>query len=329
MLRSVLFTLLLGLFVNSAAQAQHWAEKMFETRSHDFGTIARGAKAEYKFILSNIYLEDVHILSARPSCGCTSVKIEKPLLKTYEKGAVVASINSRTFLGRQGATITVTFDKPFYARVRLPVKVYVQSEVVVEPGVVDLGNVEQGVLAEKAVSVTCTRRSDWEILDVKSGSPHLSAKVVETKRQGSRVSYELRVSLGEKAPPGYLNEHLILVTNDSRSSQIPVMVQGQVLSAITVNPSTLFLGVVPSGQRLTKNLVVRGKEPFRIVSLTADCECLQFGAAADGKAKPLHLVSVTFTAGEKQGKIAKNIRIETDLDGAIAEVTAYAVVVGQ
>ncbi|MGO8749445.1 MAG: hypothetical protein ACLQNE_26090 [Thermoguttaceae bacterium] len=56
---SVLAVLLLAI----PCAAQEWAEKMFTVRSYDFGNVARGAKAEFAFELTNLYLEDVHIAS--------------------------------------------------------------------------------------------------------------------------------------------------------------------------------------------------------------------------------------------------------------------------
>ena len=104
------------------------------------------------------------------------------------------------------------------------------------------------------------------------------------------------------------------------------MVQGRVLSAITVSPSSLFLGVVRSGQKVSKKLVVRGRQPFRITSIRADCECFEFATSEAEPAKPLHLVAIDFVAGEKMGKMTRAIRIETDLEDGTAELPAYAVV---
>jgi len=326
MLQRTRLTLSAVVLLVSPAAAQKWAEKMFESRSHDFGTIARGAKAEYEFVLKNIYVRDVHIASVRVSCGCTTTRIKKPLLKTYEEGAIVASINSDKFTGRQGSTITVMIDKPMYAEVQLHLKVYIQPDVVVNPPAVQLGDIDQGIGAENKVTITCTRRSNWRIEDVKSANPHLSGKVVETIRSGSQVSYELRVRLDKNAPTGYIRDHLVLVTNDNRYKQVPVAVEGRVLSAITLSPATLFLGTVQEGQKVTKRLVVRSKKPFRITSITADCGCFEFGTLAEDVAKPLHLVPVTFTAGDKPGKVAKTIRIRTDLDEAATKLAIYAVV---
>src|SRR4030042_3125075 len=135
--------LLLVFLAQSPAVGQPWAKKMFEETEHDFGTVARSAKAEYEFRLSNLYLEDVHIASVRSSCGCTSPRIKTPLLKTYEKGAIVATLNTRSFYGKKGATITVTLDKPFYAEVQLHVRSYIRSDGVFHPACVQLGSVDR------------------------------------------------------------------------------------------------------------------------------------------------------------------------------------------
>ncbi len=72
--------------------------------------------------------------------------------------------------------------------------------------------------------------------------------------------------------------------------------------------------------------IVKGKKPFRITSIEADCDCFEFGTLAEDAVKPLHLVPVTFIAGESGGKIAKTIRITTDLDEAPIALPTYAAV---
>jgi hypothetical protein len=321
-------SLLAVLLLAVPCAAQEWANKMFTARSYDFGNVARGAKAEYAFELTNLYLEDVHIASVRATCGCTTPRIEKDTLKTYEKGAVIAHINSDRFLGNQGSTITVTIDKPQYAQVQLHVKVHIFSDVLLEPSSVALGGVAQGTSAERTIGVRYTGRSDWQIVEVRSGNPHLSGAVTETSREGGRVTYDLKAVLDKDAPAGYVREYLWLITNDPRTKEIPVPVEGQVQGAVSVSPSSLFLGVVQPGQKVTKQIVVRGQKPFRIVSIHGDCECLQTTFPKDKEAKSLYLVPVTFTAGEKTGRITQVVHIETDSGQTVLEVPAYAVVAG-
>jgi len=326
MFRKTASLLLLILLVGTPAPGQDWARKMFKVTRHDFGSVARGAKAEFAFELSNIYLEDVHIASVRSSCGCTSLRIQNPLLKTYEKGAIVAKYNTRAFTGRKGATVTVTFDKPYYAQVQLHVTGNIRSDVVVEPGSVELGSVDQGDAVEKRVTVRHFGRSDWRVLDVKSANPHISAQAVERYRGRGQVAYDLVVHLAADAPAGYLKDHILLRTNDRYSAQIPVMVEGRVQAGITVSPSSLFMGVVEPGQKVTKRLVVRGKRPFRILSISCDDESFEFDTSGEDAAKAVHIVPVTFVAGANTGKVVKTIRIETDLGSMTPELAAHAVV---
>ncbi len=299
---------------------------MFAATSHDFGAVARGAKVEYRFNFSNLYEEDVHIADVRSSCGCTTPTVTKKLLKTYEKGAIVATFNTRAFLGQRKATLTVTIDKPFYAEVQLRVEGYIRSDVVLNPGGVEFGQVDQGSPATKTLAITYAGRNDWAILGVKPASDDIDASFVETGRSGGQVSYELTVNLKPNAPAGYIKEQLVLVTNDRRASEVPVDIEARVVSAITVHPASLFMGALKPGDKVTKKLVVQAKKPFRITGVTCDVpERFEFGVAEDAKSKPVQLLPVTFTAGDKPGKITYKIRIETDLgDDAALELTAFA-----
>ncbi len=329
MLRRSILAILLTLLVGLSASAEDWATEMFQTTAHDFGPVARGAKAEFEFLLSNIYVEDVHIAAVRSSCGCTDARIKHPTLKTHEKGAIVATFNTQAFLGRKGATLTVTFDKPFHAQVQLHVRGYIRNDVLLEPGSVEFGGVEQGTAADKVISISHTGRNDWKILDVKIANPHISAELEETGRDGGRVSYQLSVHLAKDAPPGYFKDHLMLLTNDRHSSEVPILVEGQMHSAVTVSPASLFMGVVEPGQKVTKQLVVRGNKPFRVLSVSCDQGCLEFGTSADQKPKSVHLIPVTFIAGKESGKVVRTIRIVTDLGNSVPPLSACAVVLGK
>jgi hypothetical protein len=329
MLRRIGFIAFAVLLAGPAAFGQEWARKMFERTSHDFGYVARDGKAEFEFVFSNIYLQDVHIAGVRSSCGCTTPRVKQALLKTYEKSAIVASFNTRAFVGRKGATLTVTFDKPAHAEVQLHVSGYIRSDVVFNPGSVQLGSVDQGRPADAKITVDYAGPENWKILAVRSGNPHLSAQAVASNRSGGRVSYDLLVHLDQQAPAGYVDDHLMLVTNDGQSRQVPVRVEGRVRPALTVSPASLFVGVLQPGKRVTRQLVVQGKKPFRIVSITCEDDSLKLQTPTDDTLKSLHVIPVTFTVGSHPGKLAKTIRIETDLEQMTAELAAQAVVLPQ
>ncbi|HEY4761284.1 MAG TPA: DUF1573 domain-containing protein [Thermoguttaceae bacterium] len=315
----------------SPLAAQEWAAKMFQEKQYDFGVCARNASAEYKFVFENIYMEDVHVAGVRTSCGCTTPRVENDALKTYEKGAIVAHFNTDRFLGQRGATITVTFDKPYYAQVQLHVRGHIRGDVVVEPGSVRMGAVDVGTPVDQKVKVYYSGgQGNWQILDVKSANPHLKAEVLENIRNSRQVAYELKVHLDENAPVGYINDYLMLVTNDNRGTQIPLLVEGCVEAEITVSPAALFMGVLQPGQKVTRQLIVKSKTPFKIVDIICDDNSFKFDTSSEQTPKTLHVIPVTFVApSDTMGRVVKSIKIETEQGQLAPELSAYAVVTNQ
>ena len=106
-------------------------------------------------------------------------------------------------------------------------------------------------------------------------------QAVETGRNDGQVSYALKVHVDKNAPAGYLNDHLMFATNDQNGSQIPVEVEGRVMPGITVSPTALFMGVVQPGQTVTKQLVVKGKKPFRILGVSCDDKSFKFDTSKE------------------------------------------------
>ena len=294
-----------------AASGKEWAQKMFKATRHDFGHVAHGAKSSFSFEVTNLYEEDVHIADVRTSCGCTTPTITKNTLKSWEKGAILATLNTQSFSGQRSATITVVIDKPYYAEVQLLVTVNIHSDIEFVPGAVSFGNVDQGASAEKELTVTYYGRNTWQIRDVQSANQNLEVELGDPVRQPDRVSYRMVVRLKDSAPAGYLSDSLTLVTNDSRSPSVAVAIEGQVVSPLSVSPSSLFVGVLKPGQTVTKQLVVRAKKPFKITSIASDTDALSFKTPQESK--PVHLVPVTFTAGKEAGEFEQTIEIATDL----------------
>jgi hypothetical protein len=319
-------------FSVSSAHAQPWAKKMFSKTAHDFGTVARHAKTEFRFPIKNLYVEDVRIASVRSSCGCTTPEITKRELKTYETGYILATFNTHAFTGYRSATVTVTFDKPYYAEVQIQVSGNIRGDVVVQPNFVNLGTVNQGQAFERAVTVTQTTRPDWKIVDVRSANTNFEVDVIEKTRQRGNVSYDLRVKLKETAPAGYIKDQLVLVTNDPQAGTFPIDVEGRVVPEITVVQMINF-GSLELGGKLTKPLIVQGQKPFTITDIKCDDERFSFQLPdAGGKPKKVYSIPVTFTAGDSSVEIAQNIEIVTDLGkgaSAVCKATASVVAVAE
>lgn len=312
MRRPLLLSLVILILSTAAAPGQEWARKMFKESSHDFGNVARGAKTQYRFTFQNIYEEPLHVLSVRSSCGCTSAEVTKHDLKTWETGEVVATFNTNAFLGNHSATVTVTFDKPFVAEVQLQVKGNIRGDVTLQPGIVDLGTIDAGQIAEKKISVARSSNGGWQIVDVRSANTNFEVEVVETHRSSVQVAYDLLVRLKNTAPPGYVKDQLFLITNDANSTQIAVDVEGRVVSNLTVSPTSLMLGTLAPGQSVQKNIMIsdRGNRQFKILDIVCD-DC--FTCKLPTTARERHMIPITYTAGKEPGKVSKELKIVTDL----------------
>ena len=328
-LTSILLAVMGVLLAAETCSAEAWVAKLFSEDEHDFGTVARGADVVYRFEAKNVYKQDIRLESVRSSCGCTSAAIEGDVLKTGELGYVVATFNTRTFTGQHGATLTVTVswnDGGIQRRGETQLRVHgnIRGDVVFKPGAINFADVAQGEKVERQVRVSYAGHSDWRILDVRGVATDIEAELTETRRTAGSVAYDLLVRLKDTAPAGYFNEQLVIVTSDGQSTRIPLDVSGRVVSPISISPESLLLGEVTQGEQVSKKILVRGKQPFRITSIDCDQGCFQF--KTDDESSARHIVDVTFDANDV-GTVKQAIDIATDLGTHYhATLTAYATV---
>ena len=320
-----LLALVLPLVAAAPASAQDWAKKMFTETSYNFGTVARGAKTEHRFTFTNTYKEDLRVAGVRTSCGCTSPTVSKNDLKTGESADIIAKFNTHTFVGQHGATLTVTFDKPFHAEVQLRVTGNIRGDVTFNPPFIDLGNLELGTGAERQVRVIRSGSFPWEIRDIRSVNANFEVLLSKPQRSGGQSAYDLTFRLKPDAPAGYVKGQLMLVTNDPRAAQIPMDVEGRVVAPVTVSPQLLAMGSVPCGGTVTKNVVVKANRPFKVTGVDCGDGCITCPAKLDPAV--VHILPVTFRAGEATGAIERELKITTDLgEGAVPSVLVQATV---
>jgi hypothetical protein len=299
--------------IPTRVHAEEWAQKMFAETTYNFGTVARGSKTEHRFKFRNIYKEDIHVSGVRTSCGCTHPVVTKDLLKSHETSEVIATFNTTTFLGQHGATLTVMFDQPYYAEVQLRVDGNIRNDVFIDPPSINLGNVELGQGAQQSVRVTRTGSLPWQITDVRSANSMFEVTLSKPTRTETQTTYELTLSLKPEAAAGYINDDLILITNDPLAERIPMDVEGRVVAAVTISPELLSMGMLRPGESVTKNLVVKANRPFRV--LNVECEDSRFQVTIPEREAALQVLPITFSAGADGSleRIERRLQIVTSL----------------
>jgi hypothetical protein len=291
------------------AQDARWAERMFSELSHDFGVVARGSDVKYRLKITNNLQQPVHIANVATSCGCTAAKPEKDSLAIGETTYVEITMNTVKFEGHKPSSVTVTFDRPSFAEVRIPVESYIRRDVVLTPGGAQFGSVAKGKSADQTIGIAYAGRGDWKIRDVISKNPHVQARVVETQRSAGNVKYDLRVTLKEGAPLGALRDQITLVTNDSGAPHIPVLIEGQVEAEYSVNPEVVSFGTLSPGERKTINIVVRGKKPFKIERIESEASSGLFETRLPKDARPVHMLPLTLIAPDQPGTVEEEFLV--------------------
>lgn len=294
------------------AQELNWAAKMFEKQKVDFGVVARAADTKYRLKLKNIYQEDVHISNVRTTCGCSAASPSTTLLKSAEEAYIEIQMDTEKFMRRKDSNVIITFDAPTFAEVRIPITAYIRTDVVISPGAAKFGAVSKGEENVKTLDIAYAGRPDWTIKEVKSPRDYLEVEAVETSRdaRGGLANYKLKVTLKDNAPAGLIREQVMLITDDANSPQVPVLVEAKVESAFNVTPEIVALGTVKAGEEKSFRLVVKGRQPFAIKSVTCESEYdgLNASITADSE-RTVHVVPVILKAPANPGSVEDQLVI--------------------
>jgi Protein of unknown function (DUF1573) len=87
-------------------------EMVFTEEEFDFGTIKQGDKVNHIFTFKNTGKNDLIILKAMGSCGCTVPEFPKEPIAPGKTGVMKVSFNSKGKTGNQHKTISVYANVP-------------------------------------------------------------------------------------------------------------------------------------------------------------------------------------------------------------------------
>ncbi|MDG2221449.1 MAG: DUF1573 domain-containing protein [Rubripirellula sp.] len=294
MIRPTIFALLCSFALVTVSNAADWSASAFPVKKHDFGTVAVSAKTEFEFPIHNPFKTTMHIRSVRTSCGCTTAILQDQSIEPGKTGTLLARFNTGTFRGKRGATLTVVVDRPQFSEVRLRVDGYIRSDMVFDPGAIEFGGIEQAQAVTNVSKVSYAGRHDWKIVDVRSNLPWLVPQVAEVGRSRGRVNYEISVTVGDDAPIGFFQDELVVQTNDRGMPTVPLRVNGEVKSPLTISPQAIAIGRVKSGESVRQKIVLICREPFQVESITAEGWDIDFQPSTE--AKKTHILFAEFTA---------------------------------
>jgi hypothetical protein len=303
------------------AAQENWAEGLLSPRSLDFGTIATGSESVKWVTVKNNLQVSVELSGVSTACQCAQATMpSKRLLQPGEETAIEVRMNTLSFQKLRETTLTVTFGSPGFVSVSIPIRAYIRTDVVFEPGKLDFGNVEYSKGAEQVLKIMYAGRADWTIEDVKCAHPDMKCELREISRNaqavnGINVEYSLRFRLSGEAKVGRFLEYATLETDDAKSPRIPLIVQGVVVPDVSISNPHTEVRALRVGQSAVVRLVIRGTRPFAIAG--AD-----FGGLAEsfvmlpndkvGGDEKLRIVELKFTAPNRPGRFSEVMRLRVE-----------------
>jgi Protein of unknown function (DUF1573) len=317
-----------ALAVSARAEVQNWAERMFTELGHDFGPVPRGAVVRHNFVMTNKYAESLTILDVRASCGCTSGRASSTTVAAGQTINIEAQMDTRNFVGRKATKLTVSFltASGKSAEVQLAVVSNILPDIVLNPGTVDFGLLAKGQTATVVMTIERMNAPNWKFAKM-IASPGLmkviDAKLKEVERSESRVAYELTVTLKPTATAGPLRDEIRILTNDTSSPNVPVLVTAQIQGTLTASPAMLAMGRA-TAEGAKGRYLIRGAKPFTIKGIEGNGDGFSL-TVDDDKSKTLHVLTVSFDpkSSNIRGDLRRSFRVVTDLaDEAPIEMQA-------
>lgn len=292
------------------AQPVNWAEALLEKREHDFGIVAQGADTQYRLKVVNSLPVPVHMFGIRTICTCVSAKILQETLAPGETGYIEITLDTKKHKHDKSTAIFVQFDRPQFAEIRIPIKAYIRTDVVLTPGKVEFGSLAPGTSLERKIGVAFSGlRPDWSITSVINKNKDLDVQVRETGRAGFTCSYEVIAKLKPTAPLGEFRDQVLLVTNDQNNPQLPLLVEGRIESEFAVSTELVDFGSLTPGDRKTVQVVVRGRKPFLIEKIESETTAGVFEVRLPKEANKVQALPLTVIAPAEPGTLREEFTI--------------------
>lgn len=298
-------------FVSSTSSADQYTDQMLSTKKVDFGVIATGSEVPKFIQIRNVHQQTYQIAEVKTSCSCARAKIDRTVIQPGETAIISVQMNTRNHQKRKDTNVIIRFNAPRFTEVRVPVTAYIRTDVVFTPGLVQFGEVEAGTEGKAVVDIAYAGRSDWDIDNIVITNKNLKATLEPIGNRGNgQVKYKLTMTVSGNARIGRIRDMITIVTNDRTNPNVPLMIDGIVAPDISVTPAVVSVGAVAPGQMTMRQIVLKGKKPFRIEDI--DCEDMEdcFKATLASTPRPIHVVPIQFNAPNRPGKFTEELVVK-------------------
>jgi hypothetical protein len=292
----------------------------------EYGTVPKGEKLDWSFVVKNTGDADLQVIAARPGCGCTVAEFDK-VIKPGESGKVTAHGDPTAFAGPISKTITLETNDLSTPTSQLTIHAIVQPYVEAYPAGYVRFNLLQGDTDTQTVILYSDEEEPFEIknIEVPSGSwiKATSEKITNETDRAAGVGrtgqnqYKVNITAGgPDAKIGPLAEKIRIVTNSKHQPEYLVSIAGVVRPTFRVEPTVMNFGeVAPTDAAATRSVLLHSNdikmpERFSVTKVESSTSALTTSYKA-GAQKGDYEVTVQVAKDAKPGDIDGTVKIYT------------------
>jgi hypothetical protein len=293
----------------------------------DYGTVPKGQKLEWSFLIKNTGNADLQILAAKPGCGCTVADFDK-VIKPGQTGKVTAHVDTTNFSGPIAKPVTLETNDPNTPTAQLTINAIVKPYVEAYPAGFVRFQLLQGETDTQTVTLYSDEQEPFEIKEVQvpPGENYLKVTTNKIENEADRVpgiglpgqnQYKVNVTVGgPDAKIGALADKVRIITNSKHQPEYSISVTGVIRPTFRVEPSALNFGeVTPTEAAATRSVILHSndlKTPDRFMVTKAESNIPAITTAIKpGAQKGDFEVTLQVAPNAKPGDIDGAVKIYT------------------
>ena len=233
----------------------------------DYGTVPKGDKLDWAFVVKNTGNADLQIISAKPGCGCTVADWDK-VIKPGETGKVTAHVDTTNFAGPIAKAVTIETNDPSNPTAQLTIHAVVKPYVEAYPAGFVRYNLLQGDAETQSVTLYSEEDEPFEIVRVDTPGDWVKvtpkkitdqAQIVPAVGKPGQNQYRLDITVGgPDAKIGPLADRIHVVTNSKHQPEYFISISGVVRPTFRVEPTGVNFGeVAPTDTAATRSVILR------------------------------------------------------------------------
>jgi hypothetical protein len=299
----------------------------------DYGTIPKGEKLDWSFLVKNTGDTDLQIIAAKPGCGCTVADFDK-VIKPGETGKVTAHVDTTAFAGPIAKTVTLETNDPTTPTSQLTIHAIVKPYVEAFPAGFVRFNLLQGDADTQSVMLYSEEDEPFQVTKVELPiDPTTNEPVKWVKTTFEKVAeadkapnvgrpgqdqYKVNIAVGgPDAHVGALADKVHIYTNSKHQPDYFVSISGVIRPTLRVEPSMLNFGeVTPNDVAATRMVMLhsnnlKAPESFVVSKAESSVPALVTTSVKPGANKGDYEVTLQIAKDAKPG----------DVDGAVTIYT--------